>query len=175
MLCLRRRNRVRPARRDDLHLLPAIERAAARRFVPHGLGRTYASLCMTAEQFEERQCADRLWVAADARDRPVGFATWSVLDGLAHLDEIDVVPRHGRRGLGTALLKASCRSAWRRGRPGMTLSTTAGVGWNVPFYRGRGFNVLQEPAYTDGLRRLREAEAAAGLPMALRIFMHRNV
>jgi GNAT superfamily N-acetyltransferase len=130
---------------------------------------------MSAEQFEERQHAGRLWVAADASDRPVGFATWSILDDLAHLDEIDVVPRHGRRGLGSALLKASCRSARRCGRRAMTLSTTAGVAWNVPFYRRRGFEVLHEPAYTDGLRRLREAEAAAGLPMAIRLIMHRHV
>jgi GNAT superfamily N-acetyltransferase len=171
----RSRYRIRPARRDDLHLLPAIERAACSRFRGHGLAKTYASLSMTAEQFEGRQHAGRLWVAADREDRPVGFATWSILDGLAHLDEIDVVPRHGRRGLGSGLVRIAFGWARQRKRPGITLSTTDGVGWNVPFYRRHGFKVLPEPAYTEGLRRLRAAEAAAGLPPALRLIMHRRV
>ena len=174
---LRRRlaYRIRPAQRGDLHVLPAIERAAASRFGGAGLAEVYASLCMTAEQLEGRQHAGRLGVAVDGDERPVGFATWSELDGLAHLDEIDVHPRHARRGLGAGLLRAARGWARDRGRTGMTLSTTSGVAWTLPFYQGQGFGVLAERAYTDGLRRLRAAEAAAGLPMAHRLIMHGRV
>ena len=174
MLCRRRLYRVRAAERRDLHLLPAVERAATSRYGA-ALAKVYASLCMTAEQLEGRQHRGRLWVAVDRRDRPVGFATWSTLDGLAHLDEIDVHPAHGRRGLGSRLLAAAYAWALDRGREGMTLSTSAGVPWTLPFYQGHGFRVLAEPAYTDGLRRLRAAEAAAGLPMTLRLIMHRRM
>ena len=98
-----------------------------------------------------------------------------MLDGLAHLDEIDVHPRHARRGLGAGLLRTAREWARERGRIGMTLSTTSGVAWTMPFYLGEGFHVLAEPAYTDGLRRLRAAEAAAGLPMTLRLIMRGRV
>ena len=175
MLCRREMYRVRPASRGDLHLIPALERAASKRYGGAGIAKVYDSLCMTAEQVEGRQHRGCLWVAVDRDERPVGFATWSVLDGLAHLDEIDVHPAHGRQGIGSRLLGVVCRWARERGRRGITLSTATGVAWTVPFYQGQGFRVLPEPAYTDGLRRLRAAEAAAGLPMTLRLIMHRHV
>jgi len=43
---------------------------------------------------------------------PVGFALVEILDGAAHLEEIDVHPAHGRRGLGSALVRAVCE--WAR-------------------------------------------------------------
>jgi len=91
MVCRRESYRVRPASRGDLHLIPALERAATKRYGGAGIAKVYDSLCMTAEQIEGRQHRGRLWVAVDRDERPVGFATWSVLDGLAHLDEIDPI------------------------------------------------------------------------------------
>ena len=167
--------RVRLATRRDLHALPTIERAAALRFREVGLGEAYNHCFISAEDFEARQHRAVLWVAANEQDRPVGFATCSQIDGIAHLDEIDVLPQHGRRGIGSQLLQTVCTWARSRANPAMTLSTTRGVPWNEPFYRRRGFRELAESSYTVGLRRLRAAEAAAGLPVSHRLIMRRDL
>jgi GNAT superfamily N-acetyltransferase len=166
--------RVRPADRRDLHLLPEIERTAAARFRDVGLAHVYDRCFITAEEFEARQHRRTLWVAVTDRDRPIGFATCSQIDGAAHLDEIDVLPQHGRCGIGSLLLRAVCAWARAGAYPAVTLSTTRGVPWNEPFYFRRGFRELAETAYTAGLRRLRAAEAAAGLPVSRRLIMKRD-
>jgi len=166
--------RVRLAGRADLHLLPAIERMANERFREYGLGQVYDRCVITAEEFEARQHRGTLWLAVTARDRPIGFATCSQLDDVAHLDEIDVLPQHGRRGVGTLLLRTVCTWARSGAYPAVTLSTTRGVPWNEPFYRRWGFREIAENTYTAGLRRLRAAEAAAGLPVARRLMMRRD-
>jgi GNAT superfamily N-acetyltransferase len=165
---------VRLAGRADLHLLPAIERMANHRFREFGLGQVYDRCFITAEDFETRQHCGFLWVAVTERDRPIGFATCSQIDDVAHLDEIDVLPQHGRRGIGTLLLRTVCAWARSAAYPAVTLSTTRGVPWNEPFYRRRGFREIAETAYTAGLRRLRAAETAAGLPVTRRLMMRRD-
>lgn len=167
--------RVRLATRRDLHFLPIIERMAAARFREVGLDQAYGRCFISAEEFEARQHRRVLWVVADKRGRPVGFATCSQIDGSAHLDEIDVLPRHGRRGLGSSLLGAVCAWAQSRSFPAITLSTTRGVPWNEPFYRRRGFHELEESSYTVGIHRLRAAEDAAGLPIGNRLIMIRDL
>jgi GNAT superfamily N-acetyltransferase len=167
--------RVRRATRRDLHLLPTIERMAATRFREVGLDQAYGRCFISAEEFEARQHRGVLWVVANERGRPVGFATCSQIDGGAHLDEIDVLPQHGRRGLGSHLLGAVCAWAQSRSFPAITLSTTRGVPWNEPFYRRRGFHELDERSYTAGIRRLRAAEEAAGLPIGNRLIMVRDL
>jgi GNAT superfamily N-acetyltransferase len=167
--------RVRLARRADLHLLPAVERLAASRFRDVGLEHVYDRYFITAEDFEARQHRGVLWVAVSGDDRPLGFVTCSKLDGAAHLDEIDVLPAHGRRGVGSLLLEAVCAWARSRAYPAITLSTTRAVEWNEGFYQRRGFCELVETAYTDGLRRLRAVEAAAGLPVNRRLIMRKDL
>jgi GNAT superfamily N-acetyltransferase len=167
--------RVRLATRRDLYALPTIERAAALRFREVGLDEVYGRCFISAEDFEGRQYGGVLWVATNERDQPVGFATCSQIDGIAHLDEIDVLPQHGRRGVGSQLLHTVCTWARSRAQAAVTLSTTRGVPWNEPFYRRRGFREVAETAYTGGLRRLRAAEAAAGLPVSHRLIMKRDL
>jgi GNAT superfamily N-acetyltransferase len=81
------------------------------------------------EDFARAQKAGLLWVAATPEDAPVGFALLRELDGV-HLDELDVYPSHGRRGLGSALLRRVCEWAQSAGRRGVTLSRFRGT------YRG---------------------------------------
>jgi GNAT superfamily N-acetyltransferase len=50
----------------------------------------------------------QVWVACDIHDVPVGMVIASVRDGAAHIEEMDVLPAHGRRGLGTLLLNQVC-------------------------------------------------------------------
>jgi GNAT superfamily N-acetyltransferase len=166
---------IRSAIRADLHHLPSIERAAVRRFGEVGLLEAYAQTYISAEEFEARQRAGLLKVAALRAGDPVGFATWTTRGDVAHLEEMDVHPQHGRRGLGARLLASVCRWAASREIVAITLSTTRGLPWNELFYSRHGFHELPESAYTADIRELRAAESAAGLPLARRLIMLREL
>jgi GNAT superfamily N-acetyltransferase len=173
-MLLRPKYRIRPASRRDIHVLPKVERAAGSRFAPYGLADTFAAIHTAVEQLEERQTHGLLWVAADREDRPVGFAAASILDGYGHLDELDVLPRHGRAGLGSRLLDRVCEWASNNACSGVTLSTMQDIPWNAPFYQRRGFRIVATEDLSEGLIRLKKAEATAGLPMDRRVIMRRE-
>jgi GNAT superfamily N-acetyltransferase len=98
----------------------------------------------------------------------VGFALVKMLaDDLPHLEEIDVHPTHGRRGLGTALVRAVCEWATASGYVMLTLTTFRAVPWNLPFYGRLGF--VEIPRET--LRPELSAEAHRGLDPDTRVVM----
>ena len=88
-----------------------------------------------------------------------------------HLDEIDVLPAHGGRGIGAALVAAVVDCARRRGLPHLTLSTLRSIPWNAPWYGRLGFRILEPAELTPVLRGLLEHERARGLPMEDRVLM----
>jgi GNAT superfamily N-acetyltransferase len=168
---------VRLARQGDVPLLPAIEVAAFALYAPYAV-----ALGFRADEtphpsaldvlYAARQ-AGRLWVAVDANDAPVGFAFVRELDGAAHLEELDVLPAHGCRGLGSALVEAVC--AWAAARyPAVTLATFRDVPWNAPFYARRGFREVPAGELSPGLRDLVEVERSRGLRTDLRVVMRRD-
>jgi len=124
---------IRSAQAEHIPALSAIELAAAQ------LLRGHAPESVLAETTDERSFADaardgRLWVASTG-NIPVGFALVKILaDDLPHLEEIDVHPSHGRRGLGTALVREVCEWATLCGYVMLTLTTFRAVAWNLPFY-----------------------------------------
>jgi ribosomal protein S18 acetylase RimI-like enzyme len=164
---------IRAARRKDIHHLPYVERDAARRFAIFGLD-DMSGGSVPLEMLEQRQSAGQLWVALDRDDKPVGFAVASVLDDYGHIDELDVSVQHGRRGLGSRLVKTVCRWAYRAGLQGVTLSTLRTIPWNAPFYMKLGFEVMSEDDLSAGLQRLRQLEALAGFPVTQRVIMRRR-
>lgn len=91
----------------------------------------------------------------------VGFVHVLERDGIAHLEQLSVLPQHGRRGYGRRLLDAAMDEARGRGYERMTLRTYADVPWNAPFYARVGF-VETEPA-TDFHKLLVEVEERHGL------------
>ena len=93
----------------------------------------------------------------------VGFAWIEVLDGRAHLEELAVLPEHGRAGLGRSLVEAAAAWAGEAGYPAITLATYRDVPWNGPFYARCGFSVLPRWRWTPGLRRIRRRERRAGI------------
>lgn len=120
------------------------------------------------------QAAGRLWVAVGADDRAVGFALVREIDGLAHLEELDVRPAEGRKGLGSALVETVCSWAKAEGFVAVTLSTFRDVPWNGSFYRRRGFSVVDAVDLTPGLRGVVESENAKGLRTDRRVIMRRD-
>jgi GNAT superfamily N-acetyltransferase len=158
------------ARPEHIPALSPIELEAARML------RGYAPDSVLAETTEEWAFSDaisdgRLWVALTA-NRPVGFALVKMLaDDLPHLEEIDVVPIHGRQGLGTALVRAVCEWATVSGYPLLTLTTFRSVPWNYPFYARLGFEVIGCETMRSELVALVSDEADRGLDPRSRVVM----
>jgi len=166
---------IRSAIASDLPRLPEIERSAATLFAPFGLAGVLGRVLTPPNDLEEGLRSGRLWVATFAEDEVVGFALASVLDGNAHLDELDVVPVHGRRGVGTALLQAFLRWARDAGFAGATLTTLRQIPWNAPFYERLGFRVVEPHDASPALSELLQQEIARGLPGEGRVAMYRPI
>lgn len=165
---------VRLARADELPALARIEREAGARFaeIPEltDLPDVMTPAGALAVALERAQ----VWVA-EAGGELVGFAYADLLDDAVHLEELDVVPSWGRRGIGAALVEAVVADARRRELPAVTLTTFRDVPWNAPWYGSLGFRVLAESELGAGLDALLDHEERRGLPRALRVAMRRDV
>ena len=155
---------------EHIERLADIELAAARLLVGHApkhvlLETTPASVLRSAVD------EHRLWVATVA-DEPVGFAHVEILAAdVAHLEEIDVHPRYGRHGIGTALVREVC--AWTRAAAFrlLTLTTFRAPQWNMPFYAGLGFAEVPRREWRPELERVVANETARGLDPTTRVVM----
>ncbi len=93
----------------------------------------------------------------------IAFVHVLELDQIAHLEQLSVLPEHGRRGHGRVLVEAAKNEARRRGYQSLSLRTYADVPWNGPFYARAGF-VETRPA-TDFHKHLSEVEERLGLDL----------
>lgn len=102
---------------------------------------------------------------------PVGFAIATILGPVAYLEEVDVLPNHGRRGLGRRLVATVAE--WARGRnfPHLTLSTFLSIPWNAPFYSTMGFEKLPKNQWSKEIEEIYMLEQKLGLPVEERTFM----
>jgi GNAT superfamily N-acetyltransferase len=111
-----------------------------------------------------------------ADDVPVGFAHVEMIDAdVAHLEEIDVYPEHGRRGLGTRLVLQVCQWAALNGYEAVTLTTFRDVPWNMSFYSRLGFRLVPTEQLSPGLRGVVEDETRRGLDASRRVVMKRPI
>jgi GNAT superfamily N-acetyltransferase len=160
------RQDVRAAARSELPLLAEIDKRAEAVF--HAAGYALPDLPLLDADLAR---ARAVFVAGRP---PVGFILVHEVDGLAHVDEIAVVPRWMRQGIGGRLLERACEWARTHDYPAITLITYADVPWNAPFYRAHGFAEVTE--LTPGLVALRAEEAALGLDaLGRRIAMRRDL
>jgi GNAT superfamily N-acetyltransferase len=91
----------------------------------------------------------------------VGFVCIELVDGHAHVDQVSVLPDHGRRGIGRALLEAAIGWAASSEHHQLTLTTFRDVPFNAPFYRTLGFAEVTDLA--PGLSSIRAHEREIGL------------
>jgi len=160
------------ARPQDLASLPAIELAALTLFDGHGLDDVPALITSEAD-LANAQERGHLWVAL-ADDVPVGLAQVKVIErNVVHLEELDVHPEHGRRGLGRRLVMAVCDWAAAQGFEAVTLTTFRDIPWNMPFYASLGFSVVPHEDLTLALASILYEESRRGLDPALRVVMRR--
>ena len=166
---------IRLACPSDLPLLPEIERHAASRFSDFDLADTLAAILTPPTALREGLASQRLWVAQRADGNVIGFALADVVGGQAHLDELDVLPEYGRRGIGSALVETVCHWARRSGFSTITLTTLRHVPWNAPFYERLGFSIVPDERLTHALKELLQAETDSGLPSQHRVAMQRDL
>ncbi len=162
------------AQPQQLEALAGIELAAAMMLK----GQTPASVLAETtpeDTLRRAQQVGRLWVAL-AGEIPVGFAHVEMLaEDFPHLQEMDVHPDHGRRGLGTALLRTVIDWLAHSGHPQMTLTTFRTVPWNMPFYARLGFEEIHPDELRPELVAVLRDEADRGLDPARRVAMRYRV
>lgn len=153
---------LRAARPTDLDRMVSIEIEAAQSFpldvLPAHLGRS------GSRNETRRAIANALaWVAEVPEPGVVGFLTAQIVDHCLNITEMDVLPSHGRRGIGALLLEQACSFTRHRGLFATTLTTFEGIPWNAPWYARHGFVALAEPPDLEHLRQALEHERSRGL------------
>lgn len=162
---------IRLATPEDVPFLQDIENAAGDLFLQFEATANLPADPTPLEEFFEAQNANLLWVAALPDGKPVGFALTHLLDDGLHLQEVDVHPDYGRRGIGAKLIQTVCRSAQTAGLSAVTLTTFRDIPWNAPFYQKLGFRILEQAELTPELHRLVAEEERRGLTSELRVVM----
>jgi len=167
---------VTAARPQDLPELPHIEALALALLAGHPAHEIFGRHATPVDDFAAGLRRDCLWVARlDPAGPPVGHVLAGELDGDFHIQQMDVSPAQGRRGIGRALLEHACDVARARGYRHAVLTTLADVPWNAPFYASAGFRPLAPADWGAGLRAVMRHERTLGFPMRLRVAMRRDL
>jgi ribosomal protein S18 acetylase RimI-like enzyme len=165
---------IRAARPSDLRHLAAVEDAGGPLFTEHFGGAVAPVLLSPAPSGLDRELEPGFLLVAAVAGEVVGFAHVTDQDGHAHLEQLSVLPEHGRRGIGSALVQAAMEEARWAGYDDMSLCTYRDVPWNGPFYARHGFAEVErlEPYQ----QRLHEHELALGLDAnGVRVVMSRRL
>lgn len=163
---------IRSARVEELTLLARIEQLAGGLFLDTPYSFLVDAELLPIDFVQQRFRAGQVWVAMDRQDSVVGYAITREVDDTLYLQQIDVEPEHGQRGLGYALVDTVCSWAKIHGYRVVSLSTFRDIPWNAPFYSKLGFRILDISELTIGFQQIRLQEMEAGLPVAKRVIMH---
>ena len=163
------------AAKQHLLEIPKLEQAAASVFPEEDLPAALRWLVTDPDTLLEAQLEGRLWVAVNEAGRSVGFALAEVLDGEAFLDEVDVHPRHARRGIGTRLINTAIGWAESREYTSLSLITFRHLPWNARFYERFGFVPLARHQMGPQMRQILDEEARAGIDVSKRVGMRRTL
>ncbi|MFM2302831.1 MAG: hypothetical protein RLZZ135_234 [Cyanobacteriota bacterium] len=174
MTVIESKYQIRPARFEELPLLSHIENSAAALFLDTPYAFLVNDESLSLDFVRQQFYARRVWVAVDCQDSVVGYAVAREVDETLYLQQIDVKPEHGRRGIGSALVNAVCAWAQQQGYRIVSLSTFRDLPWNAPFYSKLGFHPIEEAELTTGFQQIRLKELEAGLPVSERVIMHRK-
>lgn len=170
--------RVRPARGNEIGELQNIDLASATLFRGTGLidfGPLGEPTQPIPEDRLRKAFGDNLiWVAVDHMEEIVGFALCSDRGEDLYLDQLSVLPRHGRQGLGTRLVRRCLQEAEARAFRRVSLSTFRKVPWNGPFYKKLGFREVPVWRLKDWQAEIRELQKIT-MDVRLRCFMQRTV
>lgn len=164
-----------PATRAHIAAVPGIEQAAAAMFPEEDLPLALRFLVTDEGSLHNAVRNGEIWVALHRDELPVGFAMATILDGTAHLDEMDVMPQHCRRGVGRRLALTVIEWARTQGYRDITLVTFRHLPWNGPFYQALGFETVDSAEYGPQILDQLEAERAAGIDIGNRVVMRKRL
>lgn len=165
--------RIVPASRAHVPSLPAVERCASTLFKD----KVPAELLERTSFESDYLVAQRngtLWVALGPDDEPVGLVRVAVAGTRVHLAELDVLPAHGRRGIGAALVRTVEEWAESGEFSEITLTTYRDLPWNAPFYARLGFAIVPEIEWDADIRRRFEQEAGLESERVKRVVMRKR-
>ena len=166
---------IRTACQEELEVLPSIERAAAQLFRQVGMPEIADGPVLSVADLEHFYSIGWIGLLLHEEAGVVGFIVMIPVGDCGFVQEVSVHPRHGGKGLGTALLAAGEEWSQQQEFPAMTLSTFKDVPWNGPFYARRGFQTLDIESLGPEFRLLREMERQAGLDTSRRVIMRKSL
>ncbi|MGB7432564.1 MAG: GNAT family N-acetyltransferase [Ahrensia sp.] len=159
---------------DDLPVLWDVESAATRQLAAAG----YPELLKQSADplaFEAQFAGKGVWIAADENNQAVGYAIAGELADLFWLHQMSVVPSHGRKGIGTALLMAVINHAKWAFHSAIGLTTFRDVAFNAPFYEKAGFMRVNPASLSQSLQAQLAKECAPGIEVSSRVVMVRRL
>lgn len=151
--------RIRMAHPTDFASAVEVETVADALMIEHLAAAKWPSVTSA----EERMALPGFMLVAEdeASELVVGFVHVIETEGIAHLEQLSVLPHHGRQGYGRRLVNAAVTEIASRGYSEVTLRTYLHVPWNAPFYETCGF--VRSEASSPFHRRLTEIESRIGL------------
>lgn len=170
--------RIRPARGNEVGELQNIDLASATLFRSTGLI-DFGELGEPSDPIPESRLRQGfgdglVWAAVDDRDNLVGFALCSDCGEDLYLDQLSVIPKHGRQGLGARLVRRVIAEAEARAYRRVSLSTFRKIPWNGPFYKRLGFREIPVWRLQEWQIEIREMQKQT-MDVRLRCFMQRPV
>ena len=96
---------LRLARPDEVGRLREIEDLAGERFDGLDIFDPSFSSSFSLDEMYRLAKLGQVWAACDLSDRPVGMIVASIRCGNGYIEELDVLPEHGRKGLGARLIE----------------------------------------------------------------------
>ena len=164
---------IRPYRPEDAAALASVETRASGLFAEYGFPSLVPNPPTTPQALHAFVSAHATFVVTEAEKGPVGYAVLHPLDRFLHLRELAVDPDHGRRGLGSALVRLAIAKCVEEGRAGVSLSTFRGLPFNEPFYAVHGFIEYPLNEAPPPLARQFFAELPPGISPETRLLMLR--
>jgi ribosomal protein S18 acetylase RimI-like enzyme len=161
--------RIRRAIPSDIPILKTVEESAAKAFEGEKVGYV-ADRTVKPEMLQTLAQQGTLWVAADDKNVPVGFAACYPLDGFFYLHEISVAREAQGHGIGRRLMQTIEDYAFEQNYPYIGLVTFRDVRWNGPFYKSLGYREIAPDTYS-GLHNKYQDDIRHGHDPALRCVM----
>jgi GNAT superfamily N-acetyltransferase len=166
---------IRIAQAHEIASLPAIEMAAAQRFLNSNHPAAADGQPLSVALHARWLAHDGVWVAEGPRGELAGFLAWIPLALDMYVVELDVHPAHGGQRLGAHMLDALASFGARMGFARMVLRTFLDVPWNAPYYHKLGFAPLAQHEEHAELTSIRAQEASVGLDDSLRRTLYRAI